>query len=130
MPWIWLAYSLIFIVVIVWTAVLFFKRNSAAGWCGLIGAVILAVGSLIGSVIAWLGPFMGLDNSYSPATGEPAHFTVADLAWRASTAGMLCFQGAVWFILKRKNAASERIAELEAAIHGIQDDHSATPPSR
>lgn len=134
--WIWFFYHITLAAVSIWTAVLFFKQRSAACWCLLIGSVILALGKLTGSAIYWLGPFLGFHTAYPTGQEKSAHLVLADIAWQASGWGTLVFLSALWFVLRKKDESTERIAELEAALlgdhphpHTHEAMNPATPPA-
>jgi hypothetical protein len=130
MPWLWVIYTLAFTGLTIWTAILFFKKRSAITWWLLAGGLVLSLGSLLYSAIVWVMPLLGLGDFFDPATHKPVHEVLVEVATQARVAGGLCFQVALWFLLRRNDEGARRIAELEATLHGNhpQESMHPTPP--
>lgn len=126
--WVWFFYSLTFTVAVIWTGALFFKRRSAATWFLLTGAVVMALGTITPAVIYQLGPRLGLQLGFDRYGEKPAYMLVVENAWFATLAGTLCFQAALWYVLRKSDESSQRIAELEAALHASHEPAESSRP--
>ncbi len=126
---IWITYDLAFAAMTAWTAVLFFKRRSPLTWWLLAGALALCLGGLLDSVLFRWMPVLHLGQASDPLAHRPIHDILSEAAGTGKLTGGLCFQAALWFLLRRDDQGARRIAELEAELqgHALQEEPMNPP---
>ena len=123
LEWVWLFDRMVSSAVIVWTAILFFKRRSIPCLFLLIAALLYTVPGIAAQVIYWLGSIWGLSMTYAGGS-EPQHIAVWHFLLNLSFCGFVLFHAVLVLVVRRLDDPAQRIAELETAL---QEDLEQRP---
>ncbi len=117
----WIGFQIVQGVLFLWIALLVFRSRTTAAWITLIAAILSPLFSLAGQLwqhLAMRNLSGGMDRYIEISQALYLGYGVAGLAF---TVGLLLH-------LQRRKLESDRIAELEAILHDLQQRQADSTP--
>jgi hypothetical protein len=116
----WIAFQVVEALLFLWIALLVFRSRTTAAWITLISAILSPLLALAGYL--WL--HLAIRNMSS---GMDQHIEVSQAFFLGY--GVACLAGFVGVLLhlQRRKLESDRIAELEAILHDLQQRQADAP---
>ena len=115
----WIAYQLALAILCLWIGITVFRQRSAATWMALIGAILLVVLMFSSRLVSAL------------LINRPGFSELYQALSIGHSVAMLTFLIGLLLHLQRRKLESDRIADLEAILHDLQQrpaEASSQPP--
>lgn len=116
----WTGFQLAQVVLCLWIAIIVFRQRGAASWMTLTGAVAMPAFMIASRVVIATGGQWGMGNS--GGSGMPRYLEIAQALGLGYSVAMLSFLVGLLLHLQRRKLESDRIAELEAILHDLQQN--------